>query len=308
MTVPGLGGATGIVTGGLHTCARVGGGLACWGLNSNGQLGDNSVTQRSSPTDVVGIAAFASISGGGTHTCALTVGGGIRCWGGNATGQLGDGTVISEIAPVLPVGLAENATAVAAGDSHSCAVVAAGGMCFGDNTFGQIGDGTQFQRLSPVAVTGLAGATSIVASRGGSHSCAIAGGGAVCWGRNSNGQLGDNSNMQRLTPVSVSGLTSGVAALAAGQSHTCALTTSGGAKCWGFNANGQLGDGTQSPRLTPVDVTGLTSGITAVAAGGFFTCALNSGGGVKCWGVNDSGQLGDGSVTQRLCGGERDGP
>jgi alpha-tubulin suppressor-like RCC1 family protein len=204
------------------------------------------------------------------------------------------------VAPTMPVGLAEGATSVAAGDSHSCAVVGGGGKCFGDNTFGQLGDSTQFQRLSPVDVTGLTGASSIVASMGGSHSCAIAGGGAVCWGRNSNGQLGDNSNMQRLAPVSVSGLSSGVAALAAGQSHSCALTIAGGAKCWGFNANGQLGDGTQSPRLTPVDVGGLTSGITAVAAGGFFTCALSSGGGVKCWGVNDNGQLGDGSVAQRL--------
>ena len=103
----------------------------------------------------------------------------------------------------------------------------------------------------------------------------------------------------RQTPVSVSGLSSGVVAIAAGTSHTCAVLSTGAVRCWGFNTNGQLGDGTQTQRPTPVVVSGLTSGGTAVAAGGSHTCALVSGG-VKCWGLNTNGQLGDGTQAQAL--------
>ena len=126
------------------------------------------------------------------------------------------------------------------------------------------------------------------------------GGGVVCWGYNAFGQLGDGTTTQRTTPVAVSGLSSGVSAMAAGWYHTCAVTSGGGAKCWGANGTGQLGDGSTTYRLTPVAVSGLSSGVSAMAASETHTCAVTSGGGVACWGLNSYGQLGDGTTTNRL--------
>ena len=127
-----------------------------------------------------------------------------------------------------------------------------------------------------VDVSGLASGVATIVT-GASHSCALTtGGGVKCWGANANGQLGDNTTAQRLTPVDVSGLTSGVKAIAAGDNHTCALTNAGGVKCWGLNSTGQLGDGTTTQRNAPVDVAGLASGVTAIEAGRSHTCALTT--------------------------------
>ncbi len=97
--------------------------------------------------------------------------------------------------------------------------------------------------------------------------------------------------------MDVLGLSSGVMAITAGGSQTCAVTNSGGAKCWGNNVSGALGDGTKVNRRTPVDVAGLTSGVVALSAGVNHTCAVTSSRGVKCWGSDLSSQLGDGAFN-----------
>jgi alpha-tubulin suppressor-like RCC1 family protein len=178
------------------------------------------------------------------------------------------------------------ATAIAAGLGHTCALTRAGGVeCWGDNGHDELGNGQSGDSSTPVGVSGLkSGMTAIAA--GVRHSCALTtAGGVKCWGYN-RGALGDGTADRRHTPVDVVGLTSGVSAVAAGNDSSCALTSSGGVKCWGLNDRGELGDGTTTSRLTPVDVVGLQSGVKAVASGTGLgrACALTTAGGVRCWG------------------------
>jgi alpha-tubulin suppressor-like RCC1 family protein len=136
---------------------------------------------------------------------------------------------------------------------------------------------------------------------GDGHACAVTeGGGVKCWGANSDGQLGNGTTSDSSTPVDVSGLSSGVEAVAAGGkyndfggSHTCALTDKGAVLCWGNNDEGQLGNGSEKNSPKPVAVTGLTSGVIAIVAGGSHTCALLKSGRAKCWGDGIFGQVGD---------------
>jgi alpha-tubulin suppressor-like RCC1 family protein len=301
--VIGLGsGVRAIAAGGQHTCAlTAGGGVKCWGWNYHGQLGDGTTTNRNMPVDVSGLGSgVVAIAAGGYHTCALTVGGGVKCWGWNYYGQLGDGTTTSRTTPVDVGGLTSGVVAIAAGRWHTCALTTGGGVkCWGLNDSGQLGDGTTTDRTTPVDVSGLGSGVSAIAA-GDWHTCALtAGGGVKCWGQNSSGQLGDGTTTSRTTPVDVSGLGSGVSAIAAGGSRTCALTAGGGVKCWGSNGLGQLGDGTTTSRNMPVDVSGLGSGVRAIAAGVDHTCALTASGGIKCWGNNTYGQLGIGKFGYR---------
>jgi len=303
--------ASGVFTisaGGTHTCALTHGGAAkCWGENDYGQVGDGTKqTDRLTPVDVAGlVSGVITISAGGAHTCALTSDGTVKCWGDNHRGGLGDGSRGNQLAPVDVVGLGSGVAAISAGAYYTCALTGGGAVkCWGSNQFGQLGDGTHgADRLTPVDVVGLASGVVAIAT-GHTHSCALTQGGAVkCWGFNSNGQLGDGTRgTVRLTPVDVVGLTSGVVAISAGTSHTCALTRGGAAKCWGSNEYGQVGDSTYgTDRLTPVDVAGLASGVVTISAGSRHTCALTQGGAAKCWGNNNTGQLGDGTRgTDRL--------
>ena len=311
-----------------HTCAVTTGGLAkCWGGNSFGQLGDGSEcidtqTFCTTPVDVCGkdaetpctsgdmnlLSDLTEISAGGLHTCALNSDGEMGCFGENGQGQIGDDTTTNRDIIVDIVGLWLEASAITAGD-HSCAVTTTGGLqCWGPDGEGQLGADTTSQcggappvdcSTIPLDVSGLGSGVDQVGA-GDAHTCIVTTAGAAkCWGDNSSGQIGDGTTTQRDTPVAVTGLGSGVASISVGGSHTCAMTTSGGVKCWGENGDGQLGDGTNADRHTPVNVVGLTSGASAIAAGGRHSCAIATGGtsNVRCWGDGTSGQLGQGQFA-----------
>lgn len=195
-------------------------------------------------------------------------------------------------------GVTLRASKISAGSLHSCAITDTGGLkCWGSNAYGQLGDGTVTNRLSPVDVVGMT--SGIVAvSAGDGHTCAITSTGAAkCWGYNAQGQLGNYTTSQSNTPSQVFSLGSGVAQISAGYAHTCAVTSSGAVKCWGFGIYGQLGNGSTANSNVPVDVSTLGSNVATIAAGFYHVCARTTDGAVKCWGYNDYGQLGNNSRT-----------
>ena len=296
-----MSGVRAIAEGSGHGCALTSrGAVRCWGWNNLGQLGNGAATYQSNvPVDVKGLgSSVTAIAAGWTHTCALTSAGGVKCWGSNGTGQLGTGSVTPSRTPVDVRGLASGVRAIAAGGGQTCALTTVGGVkCWG--LYPGNGGRSSFVH-TPVDVAGLASGVTAIGA-GNRHTCAVAsGGGLKCWGDGFSGKLCDGSTAHRLAPVDVVGLASGVKAVTAGQAHTCALTTAGGVKCWGFNRDGQLGNGSMADQgpTTPVDVVGLRSGVVAISAGQAHTCALMARGGVKCWGNNGTGQLGNGSQSR----------
>ena len=262
----------------------------------------NGVADSNNP----GISAGAiSISSGYANSCALMSYGGVKCWGDNWTGQLGSGTWVNTSPAVNVKGLTSGVTAITSGIMHSCALLSSGSVkCWGANNYGQLGDGTTSNRNEPAQVSGLtSGVVSI--SGGYEHTCAVlTNGEAKCWGKNGYGELGDGTTTNKSVPTSVKKVDgqpiSGIASISGGLRHTCAITTGGAAKCWGFNGNGSLGIGTLIDSVTPVNVDGLDSGVLSIDAGkSFTTCATVTGASVKCWGGSWAGNVGDGYTTDR---------
>jgi alpha-tubulin suppressor-like RCC1 family protein len=170
---------------------------------------------------------------------------------------------------------------------------------WGNNWQGQLGDnGTTPWRLTPFQVPGLSGVVAIAA--GAHHSLALRSDGSVwAWGLNRDGQLGDGTTTNRLSPLQVIAPSSGITAVTSGYSHCLALRSDGTVLSWGNNGAGQLGDGTRTSHLSPGAVSGLAS-VTALVAGHEHSMALRQDGTVWAWGRNDAGQLGDGTFTWRF--------
>ncbi len=292
-----------VTAGFQHTCALTSeGGVRCWGTNEAGQLGagtteeldpDNGRSGRFLAMQVVGLeAGVAAISTFSDTTCALTTAGGVKCWGDGFYGQLGNGETEDSAVPVDVIGLDRGVTAITVGSGHACAMTDTGVVkCWGDNSDGQLGDGTTESSDVPVDVVGL-GTDIVEVSAGGGQTCAVnTAGGVTCWGNNTNGECGSDDFYWTLTePTPVTDLASGVAKVVAGALHTCALTTAGGAKCWGGNNQGQLGNDAETGAFAqsdvPVDVFGLTAGVDDIHPSGWYSMA-RVGDAVKQWGGFD---------------------
>ncbi|MEZ4337284.1 MAG: hypothetical protein R3B82_11715 [Sandaracinaceae bacterium] len=279
-----------LAAGDYHTCAlRHGGGVACWGDDAAGQLGDGEpIGGRSAVPVELDLEGVTALAAGGLHTCAATPEG-TFCWGQGADGQLGNGGTDRSS---FPDRVRTDATFVelALGRAHSCGRTDRGRvLCWGTDAQGQLGDGREGpeRALVPRPVEDLPVALDLGA--GADHTCArIDTDEIYCWGANGRGQLGDGTLLDAFHPVP--GPVSGVE-LAAGAEHTCVLHDFGMVTCWGDNEHGQLGDGRVAWRFLPAPVRGLT-GTTALAAGGHHTCATR-GTVVSCWGSNEEGELAD---------------
>jgi alpha-tubulin suppressor-like RCC1 family protein len=302
--------ATSLAAGTSHSCAVLADGTAkCWGLNTNGQLGNGTTTQATSPVLVTGLTGVSSIAAGSAFSCAVINSGATgtaKCWGLNTNGQLGNGTTTQSTSAVAVTGLT-NVVSISTGTSHACAVLFDGtAKCWGLNTNGQLGNATTTQATSPVVVTGLTGVSSIAA--GANSTCAVLTSGAVkCWGLNTNGQLGNGTTTQATSAVAVTGIDGSAlkaTAVAVGTSYACARINDGTERCWGLNTSGQLGDGTLVQKTTPVIVklnanTNLT-GVSKITAGATHTCAITGSGSTAtavCWGANGNGRLGNAAST-----------
>lgn len=243
------------------------------------------------------VVQVTAVSAGWSHACGLTPSGGVKCWGSNQYGQLGNNSMTSSLAPVDVQGLSTGVASLHLGARHSCALMTDGKVkCWGGNDLGQLGDFTLTTRLVPVEAR-TANVTQM--ATGATHNCAaVSTGGVWCWGDDSFNKIGNSTVGTYATEpklVTGTGTTSGFK-VSAGLNHSC-YTLVGFGYCWGYGANGQLGNGTTASQFAPTQVTGLTDATKIYGGYGNHTCTLTSGGGVKCWGANVYGQLGLGTLT-----------
>jgi alpha-tubulin suppressor-like RCC1 family protein/alpha-beta hydrolase superfamily lysophospholipase len=299
--------ATAVASGATHTCVLWdAGSVKCWGSNASGQLGNGTTKSSNAPVDVLGISTATAIAAGNDHTCARLSDSTVKCWGSNGNGQLGNNSTSNSSSPVTVSGIS-SATAIGLGTRHSCAVSSDSTLrCWGRNANGELGNGSTVDAKTPVVVSGISDAVAVMgggdttSGTGGSgHTCALStAGGVKCWGKNTYGQLGTGNTTNTTTPVQISDLTSGVAALSLAMYSSCARLTNGSVECWGRNNYGQLGDASLTQRNAPVAVSGISTA-TAIGSGtgGNHVCAALSNKSVQCWGYNATGQLGNGTKT-----------
>ena len=260
--------AISIAAGSKHTCAVLDdGSVSCWGDNGGGQLGIGSANNRDIPTSVsLPLSRTAvSISTGEQHSCSILDNGSVACWGNNGNGQLGDDNTNDQNSPVFLIKPnSQNVTSISLGKDHSCGLWENGSIyCWGDNSEGQLGDGTFVGKTLPTLVRLPTGRIATSINSGSMHTCAtLDDGSMLCWGDNGNGQLGDGSTSSSSTPTSVA-IPNGryASKIGAGQDYSCAIVNDGTTLCWGKNDGGQLGDGSNSNRITLTESVGFNYSI-----------------------------------------------
>ena len=294
VAVGGLTGVTAIAAGKQHSLALLASGtVMAWGANVEGQLGSGSKALKSTvPVAVKALSGVKAISAGGEHSLALLSNGTVMSWGANAEGQLGNGKFAKSNVPVTVKALS-GVAAVAAGGEHSLALLAGGTvMSWGANEFLQLGTAGTLKKVGggepeeepeyeeiqvensnvPVPVQKLTGVTAVAAGR--LHNLALLGDGTVmAWGDNALDQLGNGtSGGTTAMPSAVSGL-GGVSAISAGAAHSLALLAGGTVTAWGYNPDGQLGNGSNVNSPVPVAIKGLGE-VAGVAGGGWHSLSF----------------------------------
>ncbi len=259
--VSNLTGVTSIGAGTNHGLAVLSNGLvSAWGLNTYGQLGNGTTATSNTPVQVSGLTNVTAVTGGDNHSIALRSDGTVWAWGANKQGQLGNGSTTPSTTPVQVSNL-NNVVAVAAGNNSSYALRSDGTeWAWGDNSMGQLGN-TNVGKTSTLPVqVAISGVVKITAGSGLDALAIKSDGTAWGWGNNNQGQLGNGLSCSKTcpTPVQVSNLT-GTASIAAAYLHTLASRTDGTVWAWGYNASGQLGNGTTANSSTPVQVSNLSS-------------------------------------------------
>lgn len=295
--VPNSTNAVQVATGANHTCAGFNdGSIKCWGDNSQTYvLGDGNIDLTKIPYQFTTLSNVVDVAQGSGFICAVDQGGSVFCWGKNNAGQLGDGSTTGRSTPGPVTGIT-TAVQVEAGVDSACAVLADSSVqCWGNNTYSTYGDGTTTSSKIPVA-TGLTGVTSL--KMGVNGACALMSGGTVkCWGMNQ-GDVGNNTVTQVKSPATVLGIANATA-IAKGVGHSCALLSDKTVKCWGQNSLGQLGLGNLTNTRQPTNVVSGLTNVEKISARVSTTCAILTDKTVKCWGNNDNGQIGDGTIVNR---------
>jgi alpha-tubulin suppressor-like RCC1 family protein/acyl-[acyl carrier protein]--UDP-N-acetylglucosamine O-acyltransferase len=297
-----------VVAGENHTCILLSKGkVRCWGNNSYGQLGTGNTTnigddELPTATQLV-LSDVKTLSAGYRHTCALLNTGAVKCWGANAEGELGIGNILSTTVPGAEVNLGGTAIQIASGSYHTCALMNNGSVrCFGWSGYGQLGYGNTNSigdnELPIVAGDVNLGEPALQIAAGVNHTCAVLASKKVkCWGFNNVGQLGVGHTTTLYAPADAVNLGGDAVQVVAGLAHSCALLTTGRVKCWGANAEGELGYGNTTGLLVPGDEINLGENATQLTAGAYHTCALMVSGAIRCWGWNAYGQLGYGNQS-----------
>jgi alpha-tubulin suppressor-like RCC1 family protein len=284
-----------------HTCSVTGGVLWCWGDNSDGQLGAPAAGPGpQAPVMVLGTWLAPAV--GTRHSCALAVDGGVSCWGANDVGQLGAGDLVPSGEP-RAVALPDETVELRTGFEFNCAVLADASLwCWGYNWEGQLGQGDLHpgtDRPSPVQVGRDRDWVFVATGQG--HGCGIRAPGTLhCWGRNTDGQLGQGAVLpqQHRSPTQV-GTDNDWVEVSCGQAHTCARKRDRSLWCWGTMASGVLAVGDVNPRLTPARVP-VHSDWVSVSANTFHTCGVRQTGEIWCAGRNTEGQLGSPDLVDAI--------
>jgi alpha-tubulin suppressor-like RCC1 family protein len=271
------------------------------GYNYEGQLGDNSIVVPSTPVSIGGFnKTFCKISVGFQHSISLDQYGRAWGWGLNSVGQLGNNSITSQRTPVSVLGAVKTFCHIGAGLNFSTGIDKNGrAWSWGLNSFGQLGDNSITTKRTPISVLGAV-KTFCNISTGNDNTLVIDKNGRVWgWGRNQNGSLGDNTALQRLTPVSLVGAIKTFCKISAGYTHTLGVDKNNRLWGWGNNGNGQIGNNSTTSQRTPVSVLGAVKTFCKISAGNNFSLGIDKNGRLWSWGNNLQGQLGDNSITSR---------